>query len=126
MPAAISLAGAAVGVGGGFIAIRFIQRVPDLVGVFQPDYTADVFGRALGIAVGMAFVGALYPATERVGGSDQAVRGEGECDGLDVVVDAACPKAMLRWTTEKGARVANPAPWPACRVLAIWAFDGAP
>ncbi len=58
----ISLVGAACGVGAGFFAIRFIQRVPDLVGVFQPDYTADVFGRALGIAVGMAFVGALYPA----------------------------------------------------------------
>ncbi len=58
----ISLVGAAAGVGGGFLAIRYLRRVPDLVGVFQPDYTADVFGRALGIAVGMAFAGALYPA----------------------------------------------------------------
>ena len=58
----ISLGGAAVGVGAGFVAVRFIQRVPELVGVFQPDYTAGVFGRALGIAVGMAFAGALYPA----------------------------------------------------------------
>ena len=58
----VSLAGAAAGVAMGFIAIRLIERVPEVVGVFQPDYTADVFGRALGIAVGMALVGALYPA----------------------------------------------------------------
>jgi putative ABC transport system permease protein len=32
------------------------------VGVFKPQYTADVFGRALGIAFGMALIGAIYPA----------------------------------------------------------------
>ncbi len=58
----ISLAGATVGVGLGWLVIRLIRRVPELVGVFQPEYTADVFGRALGIAVGMAIIGALYPA----------------------------------------------------------------
>ncbi|MBF6600710.1 MAG: ABC transporter permease [Dehalococcoidia bacterium] len=58
----ISLVGAAVGVALGFIAIKGIQRVPALVGVFQPNYPAGIFGRALGLAVGMAFVGALYPA----------------------------------------------------------------
>jgi len=58
----IGLVGAAIGVGAGMIVIRLIGHVPQLVGVFQPDYTADIFGRALGIAVGMAFVGALYPA----------------------------------------------------------------
>jgi putative ABC transport system permease protein len=58
----IGLVGAAIGVGAGMIAIRLIGDLPELVGVFQPDYTADVFGRALGIAVGMAFIGALYPA----------------------------------------------------------------
>jgi putative ABC transport system permease protein len=58
----ISLIGAAVGVVFGFLAIKGIQRVPELVGVFQPDYPAAIFGRALGLAIGMAFIGALYPA----------------------------------------------------------------
>jgi putative ABC transport system permease protein len=58
----IGLAGAVIGVSGGMIVIKLVGRVPELVGVFQPDYTADIFGRALGIAVGMAFIGALYPA----------------------------------------------------------------
>jgi putative ABC transport system permease protein len=57
-----SLAGAAVGVAAGFVAIKLIERVPEVVGVFQPDYPASIFGRALGIAVGMAFIGAFYPA----------------------------------------------------------------
>lgn len=58
----LSLAGAAVGVGAGLLAVRGIERVPELLGVFQPDYTWDVFAKALGIAVGMAFIGAAYPA----------------------------------------------------------------
>lgn len=60
--ALISLGGAVAGIVLGFVAIRLIRRVPELVGVFQPDYPASVFGRALGIAVGMAAIGALYPA----------------------------------------------------------------
>jgi len=58
----IALVGAMVGVGLGFLAIRGLQDVPELVGVFQPDYPAGIFGRALGLAVGIAFIGALYPA----------------------------------------------------------------
>ena len=58
----ISLAGAAVGLAMGYVAIRLIQRVPEVVGVFQPDYPTGIFGRALGIAFGMAFIGAFYPA----------------------------------------------------------------
>jgi putative ABC transport system permease protein len=58
----VSLAGAAVGVATGFGAIALIGRLPALLGVFQPDYPAEIFGRALGIAVGMAFLGAIYPA----------------------------------------------------------------
>jgi putative ABC transport system permease protein len=58
----ISLAGAAVGVAMGYVAIELIQRVPEVVGVFQPDYPAGIFGRALGIAFGMALIGAFYPA----------------------------------------------------------------
>lgn len=59
---ALSMVGAVAGSGMGYIAVRGIERVPQLVGVFQPDYTGSVFGRALGIAVGMALIGALYPA----------------------------------------------------------------
>jgi ABC-type lipoprotein release transport system permease subunit len=33
-----------------------------LRGVFNPVYEAAIFGRALGFAFGMAFLGALYPA----------------------------------------------------------------
>ena len=58
----ISLAGAAVGLAMGYVAIQLIQRVPGVVGVFQPDYPASIFGRALGIAIGMALIGAFYPA----------------------------------------------------------------
>jgi putative ABC transport system permease protein len=58
----ISLAGAAVGLAMGYVAIRLIQHVPQVVGVLQPDYPVSIFGRALGIAFGMAFIGAIYPA----------------------------------------------------------------
>jgi putative ABC transport system permease protein len=58
----ISLAGAAVGLAMGYVALQLIQHVPEVVGVFQPDYPASIFGRALGIAFGMAFIGAFYPA----------------------------------------------------------------
>ncbi len=58
----IALASAAVGVAMGYVSIRLIERLPEVVGFFQPDYTASVFGRALGIAVGMAVIGAIYPA----------------------------------------------------------------
>lgn len=58
----VSLAGAMAGTALGFLAIRGLQDVPDLVGVFQPQYPATVFLRALAITFGMAFFGALYPA----------------------------------------------------------------
>jgi len=58
----ISLAGAAVGLAMGYVALQLIQHVPEVVGVFQPDYPVSIFGRALGIAFGMAFIGAFYPA----------------------------------------------------------------
>jgi len=58
----VSLSGAMLGCLAGYVAVRLIERAPEVVGVFQPEFTAGVFGRALGIAVGMAFVGAVYPA----------------------------------------------------------------
>jgi putative ABC transport system permease protein len=58
----IAFVAAMAGVGLGFIMVKIIEQAPDLVGVFEPDFTADVFGRALAISFGMAFIGALYPA----------------------------------------------------------------
>lgn len=58
----VALTGAAVGLAAGYVSVRLLRRVPELVGVFQPDYPGDIFGRALVIAIGMAFFGAIYPA----------------------------------------------------------------
>jgi len=58
----IALAGAVVGTGLGYAAIKAIQQLPQVVGFFHPVYTASVFGRALSVAVGVAFFGAIYPA----------------------------------------------------------------
>ena len=46
----------------GFAAVQVIQQLPQVVGFFHPEYPASVFGQALGVAVGMAFFGAIYPA----------------------------------------------------------------
>jgi len=58
----IALAGAVVGTGLGFVAIQVIKQLPQVVGFFHPVYPASVFGQALGVAVGMAFFGVIYPA----------------------------------------------------------------
>jgi putative ABC transport system permease protein len=59
---AISLGAAVVGIGLGFGMVKFVEQLPELSGVFEPDYPSGVFGRALGLAFGMAFIGALWPA----------------------------------------------------------------
>lgn len=58
----ISIAGAALGLAVGYLVVQALQETPDLVGVFQPEYPAGIFGRSLGLAIGMAHIGALYPA----------------------------------------------------------------
>ena len=58
----ISIGGAAIGVGLSFIAVHLLQGLGSLSGVLDPQYTADVFGRALATAVGIGLLGALYPA----------------------------------------------------------------
>jgi putative ABC transport system permease protein len=58
----ISLAGAAIGVGLSVAAVQFLQQLPSLSGVLDPRYTLGVFGRALATAVGIGFLGAIYPA----------------------------------------------------------------
>jgi putative ABC transport system permease protein len=58
----ISISGAAVGLAVGYLAVQALKETPDLVGVFQPAYPAGIFGRSLGIAFAMAFIGGFYPA----------------------------------------------------------------
>ena len=58
----ISMAGAVIGVGLSFIAVQLLQQLGSLSGVLVPQYTVGVFGRALTTAVGIGFLGALYPA----------------------------------------------------------------
>jgi putative ABC transport system permease protein len=58
----ISICGAAVGLAVGYLAVEALKETPELVGVFQPAYPVDIFGRSLGIAFGMALAGGLYPA----------------------------------------------------------------
>jgi len=59
----MTVAGALAGIGAAFVAIRFLQGTSALHGVFQPDYTTDIFVRALAITFGVVMFGALYPAT---------------------------------------------------------------
>ena len=58
----LAIGGAAIGLAVGYVVIQALKEVPELVGVFQPDYPLGVFGRSLGIAIGMALAGALYPS----------------------------------------------------------------
>jgi putative ABC transport system permease protein len=58
----VALIGAAAGVGVGIAATQGLTHVGSLVGVFQPRYSARLFGRALLFAFAMAFIGAAYPA----------------------------------------------------------------
>jgi putative ABC transport system permease protein len=60
---AISLGGAAAGVGLAYVLVRILARLPDLAGILDPSYTPGVFARALVTAAAVAFLGALYPAT---------------------------------------------------------------
>jgi putative ABC transport system permease protein len=58
----VSLAGAALGVVVGVVAVEALTHVGRLVGVFDPYFDASIFGRALMFAFGMVMLGALYPA----------------------------------------------------------------
>lgn len=58
----LSLTGAAFGLGMGTLAVRALQRVRELKGVFDPQFTAAIFGRSLYFAFAVAFLGAFYPA----------------------------------------------------------------
>lgn len=58
----MGLIGAAVGLALSVLAVLAVQRLPSLVGVLHPVYTADVFGRALLTAAAMVLIGGLVPA----------------------------------------------------------------
>ena len=58
----VTFFGAALGVAVGVCAVEGLTHVGRLVGVFQPHFAAEIFGRALLFAFAMAFLGALYPA----------------------------------------------------------------
>lgn len=58
----ISLGGAALGVLLSWGSIQILEELPSLRGILQPEYTADVFVRALTTATGIGLFGALYPA----------------------------------------------------------------
>jgi putative ABC transport system permease protein len=62
----VTVAGAAVGLAVGVVAVQGLTHVGDLVGVLQPDFPAEIFGRALLFAFGMALLGALYPVMRAV------------------------------------------------------------
>jgi putative ABC transport system permease protein len=59
----VSLVGAVLGLLGGWVAVNLLQNLSQLRGVFEPTYSAWVFARALMVAVVVAFLGALYPAS---------------------------------------------------------------
>ncbi len=58
----ISVFGAALGVALAFGVISLLERLPQLAGYLHPEYRSSTFWRALYTAVGIGFLGALYPA----------------------------------------------------------------
>ena len=58
----IGLIGTAGGLALSVLAVLAVQQLPSLVGVLQPEYTSEVFGRALYTAAAMVLLGGLAPA----------------------------------------------------------------
>ncbi len=58
----ISVGGASMGVGLSYFGTTFLQRLPQLRGLLEPEYSAGIFWRALYLAGGMALCGAIYPS----------------------------------------------------------------
>ena len=59
----LALIGAALGVALSFAVAAGLAHLPALKGVLHPNFTQDVFWRALYTALGMTLIGALYPTT---------------------------------------------------------------
>jgi putative ABC transport system permease protein len=62
----LCLVAAFVGVVGGIAASRAVALVPSISSFLTPTYPAEVFVRALGVAVVVALIGAAYPALRAV------------------------------------------------------------
>ena len=60
--AVVGVAGAALGLVLGWAAVNVLQNLHALRGYFVPTWETGVFGRSLFFAVGVAILGALYPA----------------------------------------------------------------
>ena len=58
----LALVGAVVGVALSFAATDVLEHLPQLRGVLHANYTKDAFWRGLYTGLGMAIIGALYPA----------------------------------------------------------------
>ncbi|MCU1456161.1 MAG: transporter permease [Actinomycetia bacterium] len=58
----MGLLGAMVGVLATWGLTQWLAHLPALLGLLHPQYTADIFWRALGVALGIGFLGAMYPA----------------------------------------------------------------
>ncbi len=59
----LAVAGAAFGVTLSFLVAAGLAHLPELRGILHPDFTEGAFWRALFTALGMTFIGALYPTT---------------------------------------------------------------
>ncbi len=57
---------AVVGLALGILAVQGVMTIPAIKSFLEPQYTADVFIRALMVAIGVALVGAAYPAVRAV------------------------------------------------------------
>lgn len=58
----LTLFGAMAGVALSFVATWALERLPTLAGVYQASYASNVFWRGLYTGLGMALIGAAYPA----------------------------------------------------------------
>jgi putative ABC transport system permease protein len=59
---ALSLAGGAIGIGIGVMAVAMLQTTPLLRGKIEGDFSASLFAMALAISIGVGAIGGLYPA----------------------------------------------------------------
>jgi len=58
----MSVIAAVVGMALGAAAVYALAQLPDLKGVFEPDFTGAIVARAMIFAIAMTFPCALYPA----------------------------------------------------------------
>ncbi len=59
----LAIVGAAVGVALSFAVTAGLAHLPSLRGILHPNFTEGAFWRALFTALGMTFIGAVYPTT---------------------------------------------------------------